>query len=218
MAPCIVVTTQIVEASLDIDADILFTEPAPADSLVQRMGQYIAAMPGAGLHAPEGKCESLWWRTRLLRRVEIKGKRAGCKIGFGIGSVYERNLTALSLVVLAREMRKELLGEDEPLQLAGQIWEPCFHKRKGKKRKDINSALCKILLELSGKSIVLNEGCKMDWVEETYSLLERQRDPDFPLALGNYIDSYVNALEILDHGYCSDKRRMHRRTSGQYMT
>jgi CRISPR-associated endonuclease/helicase Cas3 len=47
----------------------------------------------------------------------------------------------------------------------------------------------------------------MDWVEETYSLLERQRDPDFPLALGNYIDSYVNALEILDHGYCSDKRR-----------
>jgi CRISPR-associated endonuclease/helicase Cas3 len=37
--PCIVIATQIVEASLDIDADIIFTEPAPADSLVQRMGR-----------------------------------------------------------------------------------------------------------------------------------------------------------------------------------
>lgn len=33
------VTTQIVEASLDIDFDILYTEMAPADSLLQRMGR-----------------------------------------------------------------------------------------------------------------------------------------------------------------------------------
>lgn len=209
LAPCIVVTTQIVEASLDIDADILFTEPAPADSLVQRMGRvYRRYARSRGLHAPEGANVIIMVEDKAAKKGRDKGKKEqDARLGSGIGSVYERNLTALSLVVLAREMRKELLGEDEPLQLAGQIWEPCFHKRKGKKRKDINSALCKILLELSGKSIVLNEGCKMDWVEETYSLLERQRDPDFPLALGNYIDSYVNALEILDHGYCSDKRR-----------
>ena len=36
---CIVVATQVVEASLDINADILYTDPAPADSLVQRMGR-----------------------------------------------------------------------------------------------------------------------------------------------------------------------------------
>lgn len=37
--PVIWVSTQIVEASLDIDYDILFTEMCPADSLLQRMGR-----------------------------------------------------------------------------------------------------------------------------------------------------------------------------------
>ncbi|MGJ8455631.1 CRISPR-associated helicase Cas3' [Pseudothermotoga sp. U03pept] len=37
--PKILVATQVVEASLDIDADCLFTEICPLDSLVQRMGR-----------------------------------------------------------------------------------------------------------------------------------------------------------------------------------
>lgn len=37
----ILVATQVVEASLDMDADVLFTEVAPLDALVQRMGRVL---------------------------------------------------------------------------------------------------------------------------------------------------------------------------------
>jgi CRISPR-associated endonuclease/helicase Cas3 len=66
-SPKILVATQVVEVSLDIDADYLFTEIAPIDSLVQRMG-------------------------RVMRRVDlISGKIKGSNEEFKYKDFYEKD-------------------------------------------------------------------------------------------------------------------------------
>lgn len=50
--PEIWVATQVVEAALDIDADVLFTELAPADALVQRMGRVLRRYRADGSNLP----------------------------------------------------------------------------------------------------------------------------------------------------------------------
>lgn len=195
-SPCIVVATQIVEASLDIDADMMFTEPAPADSLIQRMGRvYRRYARSEGENAPEGA--NVFIMVEGINPKESKDSDA--QLGSGIGKIYNRDLTAVSLAVLAN-------GIEEP-DLTTKPWVSCFRKRKGQKTKNINNALYNIICGLGSKSFLLNEKQKMEWVEQTYSLLDRMSAQDSLLNLGNYIYQYKNTLEILDHGYCSDKRR-----------
>ncbi|MCY0866946.1 MAG: CRISPR-associated helicase Cas3' [Aquificaceae bacterium] len=82
----ILVATQVVEASLDIDADILYTELAPIDVLVQRMGRVL--------------------RRRKLERDEtnviiVYGEDEE-RISSGAGRVYSEDLLILSLVLLCK--------------------------------------------------------------------------------------------------------------------
>lgn len=74
------VTTQIVEASLDIDFDVLFTEMCPADSLLQRLG----------------RC----WRKRRYARADPNVFVYDTKNGVGQDRVYDPDIYQRSVALL----------------------------------------------------------------------------------------------------------------------
>lgn len=203
--PCIVVATQIVEASLDIDADIIFTEPAPADSLVQRMGRVFRRYArSAADNAPE--------KANVVLIIDSSKKKGGdLLLASGIGRVYDRDLTAISLVMILAAMDGIIsLNEDENGVsmdfLLNTPWSQCFRKRKRSEKAYSNKQLCDLITN-NNKSIVFSERQKMNWVSYSYMALEKGSQPDYPLNLGNYLEKYYDTLSTLDHGYCSDRRR-----------
>lgn len=70
----ILVSTQIVEASLNIDADYLFTDIAPADALIQRMGRVYRRFR-SGKNAPE--------EPNIIVYCGKKGKKEHTKLLYG---------------------------------------------------------------------------------------------------------------------------------------
>ncbi|WP_457641696.1 CRISPR-associated helicase Cas3' [Persephonella sp.] len=83
------ISTQLVEASLDIDFDVLFTEVAPADSLIQRMGRI--------------------WRHR---KYDYTGKEPNVYIlsevdEKKVSQVYEKALREESLMLINQHLDKE---------------------------------------------------------------------------------------------------------------
>lgn len=88
----ILISTQLVEASLDIDFPVLFTEVATIDSLVQRMGRVLRSIRREGFKY-EGK-----------PNVYVFSDAAG------IGSIYDDDIVENTLRALG-----ELAQEDSPL-------------------------------------------------------------------------------------------------------
>ena len=111
--PKILVATQVVEASLDIDADYLFTEIAPIDSLVQRMG-------------------------RVMRRVDLmSGKIKGTERGFRYEDFYKEG--EANIIVYYQKEKKRIVEsgkggvyEDELIQ---RVYEVLKNKKEIKEKK-----------------------------------------------------------------------------------
>lgn len=208
--PCIIVTTQVVEASVDIDADMLLTEPAPADSLVQRMGRvYRRYARSEGINAPDEANAIVMVNQKMIEDKDIQ-------LSSGLGTVYDRHLTALSLVMLlAKADNQEELAVQNYEFLNREPWADCFPRRDEKSRKakgkgeqlPPNQALAKLVEKYISKSILLTEKDKMDWVEATYEVLELGTYNSLNIDVGSYLKDYRKTLETLDHGYCSDKRQ-----------
>mgnify|MGYP000906736119 CR=1 FL=1 len=207
--PCIVISTQIVEASLDIDADIIFTEPAPADSLVQRMGRVFRRYArSGGNNAPKQPNVVI-----MLENAKRKENDKDIRLASGIKGVYDRNLTAISLVLLLIEYSSGILENKNLELLTVSPWSQCFSSSKKKKsssKKETlspNESLCQLVKEININSLCLTERQKLDWVELSYMAIEEGQKPDYPLNMGTYLNQYKETLDILDNGYCSDRKR-----------
>jgi len=206
---CIVVATQLVEASLDIDADLLFTEPSPADSLVQRMGRVFRRYARGGMNIP-------------LEESNVILMVHNSSIASDAGRVYDRDLSAISLVLLAAFAGREIsLGPG--LDFAGLLDSPMWNKafRPARKiarekaqqaRETANKNLAGLIKQVANEPFTINENEKAAWVESAYEILEKATSQKADrnqnkLYLGNYLDTYFKTMEILDHGFCSDCKR-----------
>lgn len=94
------ITTQIVEASLDIDFDILYTEMSTLDSLFQRMG----------------RCYRNREYKEQLPNIKIYIKEAS-----GIGYVYDNDIYSKSIELL-QNYNGEILKEENKIKLVDKLY------------------------------------------------------------------------------------------------
>jgi len=209
----ILVATQVVEASLDIDGDILFTDLAPLDALVQRMGRVMRRyfyrdgkvwnksseeemdIPEEGLDLTAEPNVFVW--------VWVKDKEKE----LAHTSPYPKDLMLWSLAWLWRWGEIEVPeGSITPDYIQRNFYEPIGYKsRRGntgifegkllkalkpRKRKDGKDAL----------SFPLSEYDKYAIVRGFYSILTALADES------KYIRTFYDTLAVLDAGWVSERK------------
>ncbi|AEH23309.1 CRISPR-associated helicase Cas3 [Thermodesulfobacterium geofontis OPF15] len=105
--PKILVATQVVEASLDIDADYLFTEIAPIDSLIQRMG-------------------------RVMRRVDLmNGRIKGSNKEFSYEDFYEKE--EANVIVYYQKDKNKIVESSKGKVYESELIQKAYKVLKDKK-------------------------------------------------------------------------------------
>ena len=177
----ILVATQVVEASLDIDADVLFTEVAPLDTLVQRMGRILRRYgPMVGLQKvpsldnPDSPNVYVWVFQRGLQS--------------GRHHVYDDDLVLLT-VKLLKERSNGRLNADYRDWLS----------RKVKDYPKVDDRIRSVIGEVFSCEFqfVCSEYEKYDLVKKLYESLPEE---------SRYLTEFLQTKDILDAGYMSDRK------------
>ncbi|MBW2068419.1 MAG: CRISPR-associated helicase Cas3' [Deltaproteobacteria bacterium] len=201
----ILVATQVVEASLDLDADVLFTEIAPMDSLVQRMGRvlrrYGLTVNLDDIPEPTEANVVVW----LFKNGTESGK----------GLVYNKELLNLSLAWLLKKgignlkevpneyanKEKEILSEffnREFIEVIAENTGQAKKRKRGKKKsQDVLSTIIDSNLWFKGAEFEISEFEKHELVENFYKSLP---------ADSSYLLKFRQTKDILDAGYMSDRK------------
>ncbi|MCM8832858.1 MAG: hypothetical protein NC816_02920, partial [Candidatus Omnitrophica bacterium] len=201
--PKILVSTQVVEASLDIDADVLFTEIAPMDSLIQRMGRVMRRIKYYQEYQQEESNVFICFSPTTDERNRFY-------IESGKGYVYENDILYITFCKLLQDYN---LLEKDKKNLLEEIWNSLKNhadeeknkkkKKKGKTKSSMEELFKKLIENISDHKIEisLKEKDKNKLVEEVYD------DKTFNyLKKSNYFKNFYQTLSILNSGYVSENK------------
>lgn len=196
----ILVATQVVETSLDIDADVLFTEICPLDALVQRMGRVLRRYfysSGKIINKSNGRNYDITEPFKVYE-IELQGKPNVYVWAFkdclesGDGKVYPQELVKLSLAWLWKKSQ----GNDlDALQISIEISD--LTKKDSLDEVDINTVFKELATDIKDKQ----EQQKMRGKK-------RKKGENKEREKGNDIDVYSKLLE--DNGWIGslDKKQI----------
>lgn len=172
----ILIATQIIEAAIDIDADYLFTEIAPLDSLIQRMGRILRRYRENFQYQGEPNINIF---------IYTEGKESGN------GKVYSDELISLTMNIFKVIIESQSIDCDNLKTKILKFNNMQNSQKKSKKKKSDNQ------LEIPSDSILITEYQKYDLVNCLFNLL--------PID-GRYLKEFYLTLELLDAGYMSDRK------------
>jgi CRISPR-associated endonuclease/helicase Cas3 len=141
--PLLLVGTQTLEQSLDLDADLLITDLAPMDVLLQRVGRLHRHRRPRPAEFSKALCLVLVPDAHLESALDSRGEVAGVYKGLGLGSVYpDLRVLELTKQVLLKKPQARLpqdnrlfvesaLHPDALAILAGEKWQRHREKIEG---------------------------------------------------------------------------------------